>query len=143
MVITREADYTVRLMLVLAARQADGAVSSRVLAEEARVPYELARGVLARLADAGLLESFRGRSGGYHLARDANEITIGEVLGVAGERLELNVCVGEPESCDSSAFCAMHPVWQAASQRLREYLAEITLAQVVRMKPAKGVGPAC
>ena len=143
MVITREADYTVRLMLVLAARQADGTVSSRVLAKEARVPYELARGVLARLADAGLLESFRGRSGGYQLARAASEITIGEVLAVAGENLELNVCVNVPEECDASAFCAMHPVWQVASELLREYLGEMTLAQVVRMKPAKGVGPAC
>ena len=99
MVITREADYAIRLMLVLAEGDDDVARPSRALASEAHVPYELARGLLSRLADAGLLVSQRGRNGGYRLARTAEDITVAEVLAVAGENLSLNTCVVDQPAC--------------------------------------------
>ena len=47
MVITREADYAVRLMLTIAGKDSGVVASARPLAEEANVPYELARGLLS------------------------------------------------------------------------------------------------
>jgi Rrf2 family protein len=143
MVITREADYAVRLVLALAGHDQDEAVSSRSLSEEAGVPYEIARGILARLADAGLLDSHRGRQGGYHLGRDSGRITIGEVLAVAGEHLELNICVADPANCASSGQCAMHPVWASATELLRSYLSQMTLRQVLDGQSDLGRGSAC
>jgi Rrf2 family protein len=118
-------------MLTLGSKEPDAVASARPLSEEANVPYELARGLLSRLADAGLLDSHRGRSGGFHLARPASEITMGEILAVAGEDLTLNICTGDPESCPSSDTCPMHPVWNTASSMLRTYLGEKSLAEVL------------
>ena len=139
MVITREADYAVRLMLTIAGKDRGTVASARPLSEEANVPYELARGLLSKLADAGLLNSHRGRAGGFDLARPASEITMGEILMVAGEDLALNVCIIDPENCSSSTFCPMHPVWGAASEMLRGYLGGMALAEVLKMDTA-GVG---
>jgi Rrf2 family protein len=118
-------------MLTLGGKDPDAVASARPLAEEANVPYELARGLLSRLADAGLLESHRGRTGGFHLARPASEITMGEILSVAGEDLALNICSADRESCTNSDTCPMHPVWLEASDMLRTYLGEKTLAEVL------------
>ena len=120
-------------MLTIASKDRGSVASARPLSEEAGVPYELARGPLSRLAEAGLLNSHRGRAGGFDLARPASEITIGEILGVAGEDLALNVCIVDPENCSSSSFCPMHPVWAAASDMLRGYLGEMSLAEVIAM----------
>lgn len=133
MVITREADYAVRLMLTIANKDRGAVASARPLSEEANVSYELARGLLSKLAEAGLLNSHRGRAGGFDLARPAGDITMREILMVAGEDLSLNVCVIDPMNCTSSSFCPMHPVWNAASDMLRGYLGGLSLAEVIEM----------
>ena len=138
MVITREADYAVRLMVGLAARAQGTVVSARALADEAGVPYELARTILGNLADAGILESRRGRSGGFLLARPAAGIHLRDVLAVAGENLQLNVCVADPVNCSRSNECPVHPIWSAASAVLREFMGEQTLAGIVGSKEPVG-----
>jgi Rrf2 family protein len=132
-VITREADYAIRLMVALAPRQQGTVVSARALSSECDVPYELARTILGNLADVGILESRRGRSGGFTLARPAEEIRLGDVLSAAGETLQLNVCVNDAQMCGRSSTCPVHPIWTAASTVLREFLANQTIAQILRM----------
>ncbi|MDR3687118.1 MAG: Rrf2 family transcriptional regulator [Coriobacteriia bacterium] len=134
MVITREADYAVRLMVGLAKRTQGTVVSARALSDEAGVPYELARTILGNLADAGILESRRGRSGGFLLARSASQIQLREVLAVAGENLQLNICVADPTHCGRSSDCPVHPIWTAASAVLREFMSSQTLADLANSK---------
>jgi Rrf2 family protein len=136
-VITREADYAVRLMVTLAGHPQGTVVSARALAGDCGVPYELARTILGNLADAGILESRRGRSGGFALARPATEIRLGDVLATAGENLQLNVCVADPSLCGRSDECPVHPVWSQASDMLRSFLAEQTLAHIVDLDGAE------
>ena len=128
MVITREADYAVRLTVGLATRKQGSPVSARTLAEENDVPYELARTILGDLAEAGILESRRGRSGGFMLARPADEILMSDVLGVVGESLQLNICVDDPEACKRAEFCPINPVWSEAAEVLRRFFGDRTLA---------------
>jgi Rrf2 family protein len=137
-VITREADYAVRLMVGLATRTECTVVSARALAEEAGVPYELARTILGNLAEAGILESRRGRSGGFLLARRPAEIRLSDVLSVAGEDLQLNVCVADPANCCRSTECPVNPIWSAASKVLREFMGEQTLADIVGSREPVG-----
>lgn len=141
MVITREADYAVRLMVGLAQRTQGTVVSARALADESGVPYELARTILGNLADAGILESRRGRSGGFLLARDPREVKLVDVLAVAGEALQLNLCVADPGNCGRSSECPVHPVWSAASEVLKSFMAEQTLAGLVARNEL--VAPPC
>jgi Rrf2 family protein len=129
-VITREADYAVRLMVGLAEREPGTVVSARALADEADVPYELARTILGNLADAGILESRRGRSGGFLLARAPEDILLSDILAVAGEHLVLNVCVADSKNCGRSSECPVHPIWVAASEVLRDFLGQQTLADI-------------
>jgi Rrf2 family protein len=139
LVITREADYAVRLSVTLAAQPQGTVLSARVLSAECDVPYELARTILGHLADAGILVSQRGRKGGFSLARQSDQVRLGEVLAAAGEPLALNVCVSEPSMCGRSGFCPVHPIWSAASDVLRGFLAEKTLAEILDL-PAVSCG---
>lgn len=138
MVITREADYAVRLSVTLAARPQGTVVSARILATECDVPYELARTILGHLADAGILLSQRGRRGGFALARPPQQVRLGEVLTAAGEPLALNVCVAEPSMCQRSGTCPVHPIWTSASEVLRNFLSDQTLAQILELPGGNG-----
>ena len=139
MVITREADYAVRLMVTLASQGPGTVASARALAAESDVPYELARTILGNLADTGILDSRRGRSGGFELTRPASQIMFGEVLAAAGEPLQLNVCVADPQNCGRSNACPVHPIWIQASAVLRNFLASKTLTEIVEMGHTRAV----
>jgi Rrf2 family protein len=118
-------------MVGLAQRAQGTVVSARALSEEAGVPYELARTILGNLADAGILESRRGRSGGFLLARSPEEIQLRDVLAVAGENLQLNICVADPLHCGRSSDCPVHPIWSAASEVLRAFMSQQSLAGLI------------
>lgn len=118
-------------MVTLAGHGYGTVASARSLAVDCGVPYELARTILGSLADAGVLDSRRGRSGGFALKNPPSQVMLADVLAAVGESLQLNVCVDEPGNCARSGVCPVHPVWRSASDVLRGFLASQTLAAMV------------
>src|SRR2546428_8996152 len=74
-------DYGLRALVFLASRAADGEpVQIHAIAERQQIPEDYLRQLLVHLRLAGLVRSVRGPHGGYLLAKDAKEITMGHVL---------------------------------------------------------------
>lgn len=71
-------DYGVRAVMYLAVK--GGTCSSREISEEMSVPRDYLIQLALRLRNAGLIKARPGKNGGYVLARDASEITVGQIL---------------------------------------------------------------
>lgn len=132
--LTRHTDYALRILLQ-AATQPDELLSIATVAEAQGIARNHAMKLVNELANAGLLATTRGRSGGFRLGRPAAEITIGEVVRLTEPDLR-------PADCDSCALhfgCGLIPVLNGAA---RAFLAELdgkTLAQAAastRLPPA-------
>ncbi len=111
--ITREADYGIRVLLLLARREraGQGGESSVAIAEEMDIPYRFLRKLVKRMVAGRLLTSRRGKGGGLELARPAGRITlydILEIMGPAGTRL--SQCVATPGACRRAGTCRVHRV---------------------------------
>jgi Rrf2 family protein len=127
--VTARSDYAVRAMLHLTAAW-PGAVSAQSVAAAHGMPAKFLETVMATLRRHGLVQGHRGNSGGFSLARDPAQITVGDVLravdgpliGVHGQRPNDLVYDG----------CAEHltEVWVAARAALREVLDHVTLQQI-------------
>jgi len=83
--------------------------------------------ILMALRSGGLLISWRGRKGGYQLARDATEITALDVLEAVEGQLSLVECVTDGSACERRAGCVTHKVWKEATGALKKSLQSITL----------------
>ena len=79
-ILRRNTDYALRLMVNLAGQEQDGSVSTRVLAEEEQVSYQLACKLMQQLHAGGFVESCMGPRGGFRLGRPAGQISILEVI---------------------------------------------------------------
>lgn len=92
--------------------------------------------LLMVLRKAGLINSTRGHSGGYTLARPATEIKVGEVLQVLGGRLyEDDFCekhVGVQEVCSHADACSIKSLWTKVQAAVDAVVDSITLADIVR-----------
>lgn len=140
MKITSQEEYGLRCLLQLAKREGEAhspTLPEIAAAEGLSVPY--AAKLLSVLRQAGLIDSVRGRTGGYRLARPASEITLGTVLPVLGEPFfdEADYCHKHAGSeahgnCVHHSDCTLRALWQTLEQWMRHALNEITLADFLQ-----------
>ena len=140
--VSTRGDYASRALLSLALRDnRTTPVSVRDLAERTGLPQPYLEQILLVLKSVGLVRSKRGVGGGYVLARDAESITLAEVVSavdgpiVAGD-------FGLPHqdgACDHEGQCVLLSVWADVGSHMREHLASYTLADMVAQ--ARGLQP--
>jgi Rrf2 family transcriptional regulator, cysteine metabolism repressor len=78
--ISAKGEYAIKAVLDLALRPGHGLIPIQDIAARQAIPHRYLEQVLLVLKRSGLLTSKRGASGGYHLTRPPDEITVGEVL---------------------------------------------------------------
>ncbi|KQU61674.1 MULTISPECIES: RrF2 family transcriptional regulator [Sphingomonas] len=125
--LTQRSRYGLRSMLLLAEVPPNSPPTPMTrIAAEANVPRKFLELILADLRDAGLVTSFRGKMGGYVLARPAHLISLGDIIRVIEGPLALVPCVSRTAyrrctDCKSEADCAI----RHAMMRVRDETARI------------------
>jgi len=132
MQLTTKGRYAVMAMAELAGREASGPVTLAAIAESQQISRPYLEQLFARLRRRGLVRSVRGPGGGYRLARPAGELSIAEVVTAVDEGLRATRCAGVGPGCmKGGARCATHDLWAETGRRLQEYLAAVSLADVL------------
>ena len=130
MQISAKADYAVRALIELAARDG-GPVKGDQLATAQQIPPKFLEAILAQLRQARLVHSRRGAEGGYWLARPAAEIRLAEIIRAVDGPLA-SVRGRRPETVAyHGAATRLTQVWVAVRASLRVVLEEVTLEDVV------------
>ena len=84
--------YTIRALLHLADRYGEGPVQLAEIAEVQNLPPKFLTVILSQMRRAGLVETMRGREGGYWLARPPHEISYGQIVRLTRGSLGLLPC---------------------------------------------------
>ncbi|MBN1361388.1 MAG: Rrf2 family transcriptional regulator [Sedimentisphaerales bacterium] len=141
-ILRRNTDYALRLAVHLAGHADDGALSTRVLAQNEEVSYQLACKLMQKLHAAGLVESDMGPKGGFRLSRAPADIAIVEVIEAIQGPLLLNRCV-LAGACPRQEDCAVRAKIGELQERMDEYLRSVTLAELAqKSRPADKQGKA-
>jgi len=132
--VTTRGQYGVKAMFELALRHGEGAVPLREVAERQNLPENYLEQLMAPLRKAGLVRSVRGAQGGYLLARDPAEITIGDVLRVLeGPIAPVDCAADDPEAkacCPDGDDCTVRGVWVQIRDAVNQAVDSITLADL-------------
>jgi Rrf2 family transcriptional regulator, iron-sulfur cluster assembly transcription factor len=118
----------------------DETVSLAVIAERQHLSAAYLEQLFVALRRAELVESVRGRAGGYRLARPASGISIAEIMAAVEEDTRMTRCHDEPGGCVGSERCLTHGLWDALGRHIQGFLARITLQDVLDGIPAVAVG---
>jgi Rrf2 family protein len=111
MILSQAAKYAIRAVLQLALHP-DKPQLSKEVAAQLDIPSHFLAKVLQDLVRGGLLLSYKGRGGGFTLARPADQIRLLEVVQVIEGQTFGEACViGLPE-CGDSAPCPLHTYWK-------------------------------
>ncbi|MEF9942473.1 MAG: Rrf2 family transcriptional regulator [Lachnospiraceae bacterium] len=90
--------------------------------------------LMAMLKKAGLIQSIRGAGGGYILAKEIKDISVGDVLRALEGNIEPVECAAfhEGEGCEASGGCVTKYVWQKINDSINQTVDEIMLDQLVK-----------
>jgi Rrf2 family iron-sulfur cluster assembly transcriptional regulator len=133
--------YAVMAMVALAAAEAEPGRARPVTLAEIAARQCLSQcyleQIFLRLRRGGLVVSARGPGGGYRLARPAATVTLAEVMGSADENLRVTRCTPDSAGCmagpdGAAARCATHGLWEALGHHIQDFLAAVTLEDVVQ-----------
>jgi Rrf2 family protein len=124
--------YAVTAMAHLAKFGAGAAVPLSAVAERERISLAYLEQLFAKLRRAGLVQSERGRAGGYRLGRPADKITVAEIMRAVDEGVRMTRCAGEDAApCIPGNRCLTHGLWDALGEQIAWFLASVTLEEVV------------
>ncbi|OUR85543.1 [Fe-S]-binding protein [Methylophaga sp. 42_8_T64] len=129
--LTTKGRYAVTAMLDLSLNFGLGAITLADISERQGISLSYLEQLFARLRKQGLVSSSRGPGGGYRLSRTAGEITVMDVISAVDEKVDSTQCNGKA-NCHGEEQCLSHELWQSLSDQIRNYLAGISLAQVVQ-----------
>ena len=125
--ISAKSDYAVRALLALAARFPRQARVEELAAEQ-ELPRKYLEAILGDLRRGGLVRSHRGAVGGFVLARDPSQITVGQILRAVDGPLAEVRGLRPDETAYSGVARHLPQVWVAARAALRDVLDEVSLA---------------
>ena len=124
--------YALRMMLDLAANQADGYVALKDVAARQGISKKYLEQIIPVLNRAGLLQTARGVQGGYRLTRRPEEYTLGDVLRATEATLASVACLeAGAERCPRQGDCLTYPVWHGLDKVVNDYLDSITLQDIL------------
>ena len=132
--VTQLTDSATVVLTALAARP-DAVLSAPELAERAGLELPTVAKLLKPLAQAGLVEGFRGTNGGYRLARAADQISLVEIVEAMEGPLGMTECSVHAGACGIEQSCGVRANWRRINDVVADALRRVTLAQMLDTPP--------
>ena len=140
--------YGLRALLDLALHNEEEAVSLQSIAERQNISMGYLEQLMRLLKKEGLVTSVRGAGGGYHLAREASEISVGDILRALEGSLDAVTCPGNEggSGCQGADLCVTRFVWKRINDSITQAVDTMMLEHLVEesrlMQEEKGQIPA-
>lgn len=130
MKLTSKGRYAVTAMLDVALHSTTNPVPLADIAERQGISLSYLEQLFAKLRKESLVESVRGPGGGYRLGLEPCDISIGAVIAAVNEQVNAMRCNGEG-NCQGGSKCLTHDLWQDLSERIADFLYEISLGDLM------------
>lgn len=138
MKITALEEYGLRCVLRLAMNPGGGALTVAEIAQNEGLTVPYVGKLMSLLRQNGIVDSVRGRGGGYALSRPAAEITVEEVVNALGDPLfSADYCESHPgtlDVCSHQGNCGIRSVWQVLGDMIHKVLRATTLADLCQQE---------
>ncbi|MEN9856348.1 MAG: hypothetical protein RL186_1284 [Pseudomonadota bacterium] len=129
--------YAVMAMADLAEQaRAGNFVTLAQIAARQEISQSYLEQLFGRLRKAGLVAASRGPGGGYRLAREAQDIIVGDIMRAVDEKLRATRCSAQTRAgcLLANKRCTTHDLWEGLTQHIAAFFASVTLADVIERK---------
>ncbi|MBI1921039.1 MAG: Rrf2 family transcriptional regulator [Geobacter sp.] len=134
--ISKKTKYALKALIYLAQEYDKGPILIADLAKEERIPKKFLELILLALKNNGILQSKKGKGGGYFLGKPPRKVSMGQVIRILEGPLAPVPCVSETayahcDECDDEATCGIRMVMKDVRDAMANILDNTTLADVL------------
>jgi len=132
MKISTNSRYALRFLARVAQKNGERVTTSSVAQVEG-ISEKLLERIAAKLSAEGFVKSVKGAHGGYMLSREADKITVSEILKTMERPYLPHHCVEDPENCcKMHQGCNMLCLWKRIDEAICSVTDNVTIADIVR-----------
>ena len=128
--LTTKGRFAVTAMIDLALAGDVGPVTLADISERQGISLSYLEQLFGKLRRYCLVQSVRGPGGGYRLARPVRQITVADIVNAVDEAMDATQCGGKA-NCRDTKLCMTHELWAALNAKMYEFLASVTLGELV------------
>lgn len=128
--LTRDTDYAIRALCFIAQNK-KRLISAGVLVKELKIPRPFLRKILQQLNRAGVLSSYKGKHGGFSLAKSADKIYLIDLIKIFQGPLKLNECRFKKQPCFRRKICTLKRRIDVMEKKLLSGLDDITIKSLL------------
>ena len=132
---SRQCEYALQALMYMALQNHGKSISIKELTQRLNIPYHFVAKTLQNLTHKGLLSSQKGPSGGFALAKPAEDITLIDIIEAIDGGSFMKDCILGFEQCSQEKPCSLHEQWLTARESIAEMLKTKSIAEMAgRMK---------
>ena len=128
--LTTKGRYAVTALVDLALHAQHGPVSLADISKRQEISLSYLEQLFSKLRKSELVRSVRGPGGGYTLNKPDAEVFVADIIDAVNETVDATNCGGSA-NCKDGDMCLTHHMWADLSQRIHNFLSEISLASLI------------
>lgn len=134
MKLTLYTDYSLRVLIYLASMQSDRLCNIQEISDVYGISKNHLMKVINNLGRIGVIETVRGRNGGFRLAVEPKDVNIGKLVRQTEDGFQLVDCMNpdHPSPCILTNYCGLTHVFREAMGAFLQVLDKYTVADIVR-----------
>lgn len=126
-IFSKKCEYAIQAVLYLSSLASDKVVNAHDIADELKIPKEFISKILQELTFSGIIDSKKGKGGGFSLAKSPQQIKLIDIVyAVDGDGIFHQCVLGFP-NCTSDAPCPVHDKWSALISETNKILSNETI----------------
>ena len=130
--VTSKGRYALMVMIDLAQHPDDGFISLKTIADRQGISMKYLEMIVGNLKKAELVDSIRGKEGGYKLNRAPEDYSVGTILRCIEDNLAPVSCIKDGSiTCDHAGRCLTVPMWKELDDITNAYLDTVTLSDLL------------
>ncbi|MDD4716148.1 MAG: RrF2 family transcriptional regulator [Oscillospiraceae bacterium] len=133
MMISTKGRYALNILLDLSQHADEGYISLKKISQRQKLPIKYLEAIVSVLNKSGMVESLRGKEGGYRLTKKPEDYTIGSIIKLAEGSIAPVSCL-ESENCAQACHCLTLPLWMKLEGLIDAYLESVTLKDLLEQK---------
>lgn len=142
--LSKKCKYAIHALVHLAKKYQQGPVHIQDIADQERIPKKFLEAILLELRKAKILQSKKGKGGGYYLQKKPEDVNLIEIIRLMDGAIAMLPCVSlnyyEPcEECKDEHSCSIRTAFIGVRDETLRILAESTLAKMIKNEPVPGI----
>jgi Rrf2 family transcriptional regulator, cysteine metabolism repressor len=129
MILSTKGRYGLKAVFELSLNYGSGPVSLKKISDKYNISENYLEQLFSKLKKKGYIDTVRGAQGGYLLAKDPSELTVGMILRTLEGEMTTSDCLSK-EVCSRESICATRGIFEKIEKSINDVIDNITLADM-------------